>query len=312
MDNELEGKNILFYSENQNDILSAQCLEILKNSPLLNEQFYKFSVNNPKIKIPNMIRQQNITPIIAVSGFNELMKGPQALDWIKNNNLNSSKKNEYDYVNIDKGQSLSSSFSSLGDTFTVSGASQNHNSEFNKGTDYADTSYYATVNEKSNIDTYEEQQNNSSKYNQNEKLFNNFKNARQQDLQQINKNMKLDVSNYQQSLSQEETRKPKYEQPAMQYNPNIGNNNTQYEQQQREEVFQKFLHQDSPIQQNNQPLMHSRQYNPNAVPQQPMRQGYGGPMVGKNSNNTRKTNQFPSFDNGGVTGFSGNSSYASW
>ena len=328
MDNELEGKNILFYSESQNDTLSAQCLEILKKSPLLNEQFYKFSVNNPKLKIPNMIKQQNITPIIAVSGFNELMKGPQALDWIKNNNLNTLKKNDYEYVNINQGQSLSSSFSSLADTFKVSSASQNHNSEFNKGTDYADTSYYAPINEKINIDTYEEQ-NNSSKYTQNEKLFNNFKNARQQDLQQINKNMKLDISNYQQSLAQEDTRKPKYEHPVMQYNPNIGNNNTQYEQQQREQEFQKFLHQDSPMQNSTQ-LTHSRQYNPSPSysqnVQQSNRQGFNSPMMGQNSNNVQRK-QFPSFNNqrrvgtgsgengmgvDSFAGFSSNSSYASW
>ena len=194
MDSDLEGKNILFYSEH--DAMSKEILQILENSPLLKEQFYKFSVNDRRIKIPNMIREAGIIPIIAVSGFNDIMKGPQALEWVKNNSLSSFQNGGFEYVDITKAGQLSSSFSSLGDTFKTSSASQNHNSEFNKGTDYADTVCYASIGDAPHIDTYDEGPKKSVKEKELDRMLNQFKNSRQEDISSINTQITKDIDNY--------------------------------------------------------------------------------------------------------------------
>ena len=340
MDSDLEGKNILFYSEH--DALSKEILGILEKSPLLKEQFYKFSVNDRRIRIPNMIREAGVIPVIAVSGFNDIMKGPQALEWIKNNSLSNMHNGGFEYVDISKAGQLSSSFSSLGDTFKNSGASQNHNSEFNKGTDYADTTCYASVGNASHIDTYDEGPKKSYKEQELDRKLNQFKNSRQNDIKNVNNQITNNINAYKEE-------NPAFAQPQqpiqsmqqqMRYQP-PGAENTALKQQ-REAQFQNFLQQEQPATKSyenerqfqnvygnqlspvdfRQPApTHGRQYNPGPSYNHPQSVSYGqnmqgarGPMVSQNSNNSQQKRTFPSFNDTGMQPYnaSSSSSFASW
>ncbi|MDB4507409.1 hypothetical protein N9064_00805 [bacterium] len=338
MDSDLEGKNILFYSEH--DDLSKEILGILEKSPLLKEQFYKFSVNDRRIRIPNMIREAGIIPVIAVSGFNDLMKGPQALEWIKNNSLSSTQGSGFEYVDISKAGQLSSSFSSLVDTFKASSASQNHNSEFNKGTDYADTTCYASVGSVSHIDTYDEVgPKKSYKEQELERKLNQFKNSRQNDIKSVNNQITNDINSYKeqnpafaQPVQQPVQQQVRYQPPGAE-NPAL--------KQQREAQFQNFLQQQpamksyenerqfqnvygnqlSPVDFRQPAPTHGRQYNPGPSYNHPQSVSYGqnmqgarGPVVSQSSNNVRQKGSFPSFNDTGMQPYnaSSNSSFASW
>lgn len=350
MDSDLEGKNILFYSEH--DALSKEILGILEKSPLLKEQFYKFSVNDRRIRIPNMIREAGVIPVIAVSGFNDLMKGPQALEWIKNNSLSNMQNGGFEYVDISKAGQLSSSFSSLGDTFKSSSASQNHNSEFNKGTDYADTTLYASVGDASHIDTYDEvSPKKSYKEQELERKLNQFKNSRQNDIKNVNTQITNDINAYkEQNPSFGQPGQPgqpvqpgqpgqPHVQQQMQYMP-LGTEN-QALKQQREAQFQNFLQQQpamrsyenerqfqnvygnqlSPVDFRQPAPTHGRQYTPGPSYNHPQAVSYGqnmqgakGPLVSQNSNNLRQKGSFPSFNDTGMQPYNAasSSSFASW
>ena len=339
MDSDLEGKNILFYSEH--DALSKEILGILEKSPLLKEQFYKFSVNDRRIRIPMMIREAGVIPVIAVSGFNDLMKGPQALEWVKNNSLSSSQGGGFEYVDITKAGQLSSSFSSLGDTFKASGASQSHNSEFNKGTGYADTSCYAAVGDASHIDTYmDDGPKKSMKEKELDMMLQKFKNSRQNEINNVNKQVSNDINKYkeenpvfgqiQQPQQPQQPRYPQYTQQTQQpqqlsYQP-LGAENPALKQQ-REAQFQNFLQQQPPMRsyenerqfQNvysnqlepvnfKQPTpTQGRQYNPGPSYNYPQTMSHGqnmqgsrGPLMSQNSNNMRNKSSFPSFNDTGM------------
>lgn len=344
MDSDLEGKNILFYSEH--DALSKEILEILEKSPLLKEQFYKFSVNDRRIRIPNMIREAGVIPVIAVSGFNDLMKGPQALEWIKNNSLSNMQNGGFEYVDISKAGQLSSSFSSLGDTFKASSASQNHNSEFNKGTDYADTTLYASVGDASHIDTYDEvSPKKSYKEQELERKLNQFKNSRQADIKNVNTQITNDINAYKEQNPafaqpvQQVQQQVQQTQQQLRYQP-LGSEN-QALKQQREAQFQNFLQQQpamrsyenerqfqnvygnqlSPVDFRQPAPTHGRQYNPGPSYNHPQSVSYGqnmqgarGPMVSQNSNNLRQKGSFPSFNDTGMQPYNAasSSSFASW
>ena len=347
MDNDLEGKNILFYSEH--DSISKEILQILDKSPLLKEQFYKFSINDRRIRIPTMIREAGVIPVIAVSGFNDLMKGPQALEWIKNNSLSSSQNGGFEYVDISKAGQLSSSFSSLGDTFKASGASQSHNSEFNKGTGYADTSYYASVGDASHIDTYDEAgPKKSYKEQELERKLNQFKTSRQADIKSVNNQINNDINAYkeqnpvfsQQPQQPQQPQRPQYpqqpqqqQQQQLRYQPPGAENPTL--KQQREAQFQNFLQQQpamrsyenerqfqnvygnqlSPVDFRQPAPTHGRQYNPGPSYNHPHTVSYGqnmqgarGPLMSQNSNNTQQKRSFPSFNDTGMQPYNASSS----
>ena len=339
MDSDLEGKNILFYSEH--DALSKEILGILEKSPLLKEQFYKFSVNDRRIRIPNMIREAGIIPIIAVSGFNDLMKGPQALEWVKNNSLSNMQNGGFEYADISKAGQLSSSFSSLGDTFKTSSASQNHNSEFNKGTGYADTTCYASIGDASHIDTYDEVgPKKSYKEQELERKLNQFKNSRQNDINNVNTQITNDINSYKeqnpafapQNVQQPVQQQVRYQPPGAE-NPAL--------KQQREAQFQNFLQQQpamksyenerqfqnvygnqlSPVDFRQPAPTHARQYSPGPSYNHPQSVSYGqnmqgarGPLVSQNSNNVRQKGSFPSFNDTGMQPYNAasSSSFASW
>ena len=290
---ELEGKNILFYSEN--DEISKNILKELEGSTLLNDQFYKFSVNNPRIRIPDMIKNLNVIPVIAVSGFDKLIKGPDALEWVKANTLNSSSQNGgYQYVDIERNSELSTTFSGLGDTFKKSSASQSHNSEYNKGTEYASDIYYAPVSETSHIDTYDENGPANSKQKEINRMFKSFKNSRQSEINSI-RNEKEEQGN--QFMQQSDNRQFQnvYSNRSM---PQLDFKHAQPTHSRQYNPQQSFNHPNEQLYNNNNQL----------------RQGLNGPLgplgqSGPLGPLSRDQQNFPSFTPFNSTS---NGSYASW
>lgn len=306
MSNDLQGKNILFYSESQSDTLSKEILKILKESPLLNEQFYKFSVNNPKLKIPELIVRTGVVPVIAISGFNELIKGPDALKWIKGNSLNANKELDFEYVDVSKCSGSSSSFSSVGDTFKRSSMSQAHNADFNKGTEYADSSYYATLGDANKIDTFDE---NNGPASDSGRLFNNFKNNRERDVKNINSQMHNEMNQFEQNSKNFNN----VLQPQLQYNPYLNSNPN--EQQERERKFQEFLKKEDTSSSTNYV---NRQFQNIYTNKQPLMSMHQSQMTRSRDFNAgaSSSRNFPVFNNSSsqssnITPY-GNDNYASW
>jgi hypothetical protein len=87
----IQNKNVLFYSTYPNDIISKLCLEELEKTPELNKQFIKVCIHHPQdytkpplINLPQRIMQfRERVPVLAASGFNELIHSQSALSWIK-------------------------------------------------------------------------------------------------------------------------------------------------------------------------------------------------------------------------------------
>ena len=316
MSNDLEGKNILFYSESPNDALSKEILKILKDSPLLNEQFYKFSINNQKLKIPELIKRTGVIPVIAISGFNDLIKGPEAVKWIKGNCLSNVKNNDVEYVDVTKSSGSSSQFSSIGDTFKRSSASQPHNMEFNKGTEYADSSYYASLDGGNRIETYDEQNLNN---NESDRLFNAFKNGRQRELKNINSQAQNEMNQFENNARNFDQQQQFMQQQPSQitYNPYMNSNPN--EQQEREKKFQQFLKQEDHASSSN--YVNRQFQNVYNSQQQPFvnNQQQSQMTRSRNYNPQTPSRDFPSFNNqssqsSNITPFSPFSSgdYASW
>ena len=322
MSNDLEGKNILFYSESPNDTLSKEILKILKESPLLNEQFYKFSINNQKLKIPELIKRTGVIPVIAISGFNDLIKGPEALKWIKGNCLSNTKNSDYEYVDVTKNSGSSSDFSSIGDTFKRSSASQPHNMEFNKGTEYADSSYYASLDGGNRIETYDEQNLNKS---DSDRLFNTFKNSRQREIKNINSQAQNEMNLFENStrnfdqqehfMQHQMNQMNQMNQPSqITYNPYMNSNPN--EQQEREKKFQQFLKQEDHASSSN--YVNRQFQNVYNSQQQPFvnNQQQSQMTRSRHYNPQTPSRDFPSFNNpssqsSNITPFS-SGDYASW
>ncbi len=318
MSNDLEGKNILFYSESPNDTLSKEILKILKDSPLLNEQFYKFSINNQKLKIPELIKRTGVIPVIAISGFNDLIKGPEALKWIKGNCLSNAKNGDVEYVDVAKSSGSSSHFSSIGDTFKRSSTSQSHNMEFNKGTEYADSSYYAPLEHGNRIETYDEQNLNN---NESERVFNTFKNSRQREVKNINSQAQNEMNQIENNArnfdQQEQFMQQQHNQ--MTYNPYMNSNPN--EQQEREKKFQQFLKQEDHASSSNYVNRQFQNVYNSQQQQQPFvnNQQQSQMTRSRNYNPQTPSRDFPSFNNtssqsSNISPFSPFSSgdYASW
>jgi len=115
--NEMESRNILFYSIHPNDKESAMILDELKRSPLLDKMFIKVCVNDKSIKLPSAIIQLGIVPVVAISGLNKLIMGKNIIIWLKNNCL-SNNKDDLQYVDISS--SSKQEYSAYGDEYRQS------------------------------------------------------------------------------------------------------------------------------------------------------------------------------------------------
>lgn len=87
----IQNKNVLFYSMYPNDVISKMCLDELNKTPELNKQFIKVCIHHPQdynkpplINLPQRIMQfRDRVPILAASGFTELIHSQSTLSWIK-------------------------------------------------------------------------------------------------------------------------------------------------------------------------------------------------------------------------------------
>ena len=62
----IQNKNLLFYSLHPNDALSKQCIEFLDKYPVLNKQFIRICIHDPRdfnrpptnIKLPRIVEDE--------------------------------------------------------------------------------------------------------------------------------------------------------------------------------------------------------------------------------------------------------------
>ncbi len=175
-----------------------------------------------------------------------LSRDQKRLNGSKGNCLSNTKNNDYEYVDVAKNSGSSSDFSSIGDTFKRSSASQPHNMEFNKGTEYADSSYYASLDGGNRIETYDEQNLNKS---DSDRLFNTFKNSRQREIKNINSQTQNEMNQFENSsrnfdqqehfMQHQSSQMNQMNQPSqITYNPYMNSNPN--EQQEREKSSNNF------------------------------------------------------------------------
>ena len=162
----IQNKNLLFYSLHPNDALSKQCIEYLDKYPVLNKQFIRICIHDPRnynrpptIRLPRIVdecKQKGLIPLLAIAGLTEPVFAQAAISWMKESSLNS--KGDLLGSNIHGGgiadscctiEQASQSGNSLFDTDYNIGFS-NGRGEFNKG--------YASIDEASDnrIVTYED------------------------------------------------------------------------------------------------------------------------------------------------------------
>jgi hypothetical protein len=158
-----ENKSILFYSTHPNDLISRQFLEELNKNKLLNDQFIKICVTDPKITIPKKILEANSIPVVASPGFPDLIKGENALSWIRNNSFNG-KGNGFNYGDVSHSskKDFSTNFTTLvEDEFQKTDYNQHYNDEYNLGFKIEDqnnvSAGFSKVKDNTHIVTYRDQ-----------------------------------------------------------------------------------------------------------------------------------------------------------
>ena len=130
-------KNLLFYSIHPNDEYSRELLIELDKNPSLKKQFILVCVNDPKIIIPDKIRQLNRIPVLIASGINRPIFGTDAVSWLKNDSFKN-KALGFDYGSLEDDKS--SSYARLGDELKTSDYNQFFNTDYNHGFFEKDTS----------------------------------------------------------------------------------------------------------------------------------------------------------------------------
>jgi hypothetical protein len=132
----IQNKNLLFYSLHPNDALSKQCIEYLDKYPVLNKQFIRICIHDPRdynrppvnIRLPRIVdecKHKGLIPLLAIAGLTEPVFAHAAISWMKESSLNS------------KGDLLGSNIHGTGiadSCCTIEQASQSGNSLFD--TDY--------------------------------------------------------------------------------------------------------------------------------------------------------------------------------
>ena len=157
----MENKRILFYSTHPTDTLSRQFLEELGKNKLLNDQFIKICVTDPNIKIPKKILEANTIPVVASPGFPDLIKGENALSWLRNNSFNGT-SNGFNYSDVSHSskKDFSTNFTNLAeDEFQKTDYNQHYNDEYNLGFKIEDqvSAGFSKVKDNTHIVTYRDQ-----------------------------------------------------------------------------------------------------------------------------------------------------------
>lgn len=125
----IKDKNLIFYSVHPNDEHSRDFMKELDKNPNLKRQFVLVCVSDPKIRIPEKIRQLNKIPVLIVAGFNRPIFGVEAVSWLKNNSFQE-KANGFEYGSFDAD---ASKYTFLGEESRPSDYNQFFNHDYNHG-----------------------------------------------------------------------------------------------------------------------------------------------------------------------------------
>jgi hypothetical protein len=151
----IKDKNLLFYSVHQNDQISREFLSELEKNPMLKKQFILVCVSDPKIHIPDKIKQLNKVPVLVTSGLNRPIFGSDAISWLKNNSFQE-KANGFEYGSLDND---TSKYAFLGDESKVSDYNQFFNNDYNHGFVEKDSTLnkqFANLKTDAHISTYDD------------------------------------------------------------------------------------------------------------------------------------------------------------
>ncbi|MHB1953737.1 MAG: hypothetical protein ACYCOU_08280 [Sulfobacillus sp.] len=146
--NHIETQNILFYSTDQRDQLSAQILHELSQNPMLDRLFYKVCVNDPNIRIPRKILELNKVPVLVANGIDKPIFGLPALSWVQNNALGNQSAGGLDYHSPG---AAPMQFAAIGEQFRTP---DNYNAGY--GMERDRPSSFAGINDVISIETYNE------------------------------------------------------------------------------------------------------------------------------------------------------------
>ena len=131
MSSNYKHKNLLFYSNR--DQASLAFLQELSKNPLLDKQFVKICVNDPRVKIPQRIIQYNKIPVVVCPGFDTPILGEDAFTWLQNNSFSEKSNGVLDFGNIKDSKDFSSEHSTLVEEFKRTDYNGYHNDEYNLG-----------------------------------------------------------------------------------------------------------------------------------------------------------------------------------
>ena len=151
----LKDKNLLFYSIHPTDEHSRVFLRELEKNHVLKKQFILVCVNDPKIKIPEKIKQMNKVPVLIASGFDKPIFGNDAVSWLKNNSFQE-KGNGFDYGSLGNG---ASNCAYLSDDNKTSDYNQFFNNDYNHGfidKDNVLNQQFSNIKVDAHISTYDE------------------------------------------------------------------------------------------------------------------------------------------------------------
>lgn len=143
LSNHLEDHNLVFFSNFQWDVSSRTFMEELTKNRGLEKQFRKISIHSPNNPnafnpiLPQSIKkslQMNIQclPIMVAAGFNNIIYGPDAVTWIKNNTFN------------DGGKVLD--FGNLGNSSVSSGCALTENGDLTHDRMFGDQEFHMMGN----------------------------------------------------------------------------------------------------------------------------------------------------------------------
>jgi hypothetical protein len=124
-------KNLIFYSNRDNASLTL--LQELVKNPLLDHQFVKICIDDPRVKIPKMILDFNKIPVIVCPSFGKPILGEDAFTWLKANNFSEKSHGNMDFGNMTNNRDLSNEQSRLVDEFKETEYNGFHNKDYNHG-----------------------------------------------------------------------------------------------------------------------------------------------------------------------------------
>lgn len=151
----IKDKNIFFYSLHQDDQFSREFMQELEKNPDLKRQFITVCVSDPRVRIPEKIRQLNKIPVLVVAGFNQYVYGSDAVGWLKNGSFQE-KANGFEYASFDED---ASNYAFLTDESKPTDYNQHFNNDYNRGfTDREGTlnQQFTTLKNDTHITTYDD------------------------------------------------------------------------------------------------------------------------------------------------------------